>query len=127
MQMAVNPMAIPVRTRLKTGLGRTWCSREPGYSRRATTVQAETMKIPNSAASIKYSGQCFLSDFIIGVESMYEPVVPQLCRWYSLNDSVRSDLFQPGRSFLELPENTFTTVGAVDRNAGISAACRGIL
>ena len=37
-------------------------------------LQAETMKIPSSAASIRYSGQCFLSEINMGIPRLLDSI-----------------------------------------------------
>src|SRR4051812_5701964 len=58
MAIAVAPIEIPIRTRRTTPLEIAMRTGEPGCSRSTVTKHAEIMKRPNSAASIRYSGQC---------------------------------------------------------------------
>src|SRR6266496_1834571 len=60
MATAVVPIAIPIRTRLRKGSGSACRTGESGCSSNATNKQAEIMKRPSSAPSIRYSGQCRL-------------------------------------------------------------------
>src|SRR5215470_17192410 len=56
--IAVPAMASPVRARRKNGSGNRARTGEPGCSRSTMKKQAEIIKIPSSAASMAYSGQC---------------------------------------------------------------------
>src|SRR5262249_30307982 len=56
--IAVPAMASPVRARRKKGSGNRVRTGEPGCCRSTVKTQAEIMKIPSSAASMAYSGQC---------------------------------------------------------------------
>src|SRR5712692_4478299 len=55
---AVSAMANPMSAFLAKELGINLRAGEAGYSSKAVKIQAEIMKIPSSAPSIKYSGQC---------------------------------------------------------------------
>jgi hypothetical protein len=55
---AVSAMANPISAFLTKEFGISLSAGEAGCSRRAVKKQAEIMKIPSSAPSIKYSGQC---------------------------------------------------------------------
>ena len=50
-------IARPVRARRRNEFGRRQLTGEPGYSRSVVKTHAETMKMPSSADSIRYSGQ----------------------------------------------------------------------
>src|SRR6266849_5331952 len=56
--IAVTAMATPIRALLLNGSGISLRTGEAGCSIKAVKTHAEIMKIPSSAASIKYSGQC---------------------------------------------------------------------
>src|SRR6266852_1330914 len=56
--MAVRAMANPMSAFLTKALGISLWTGEAGYSSKAVKTHAEIMKIPSSAPSIKYSGQC---------------------------------------------------------------------
>src|SRR6266436_5516468 len=56
--IAVTAMASPIRALLMNGSGISLRTGEAGYSIKAVKTHAEIMKIPSSAPSIKYSGQC---------------------------------------------------------------------
>src|SRR5512136_2186188 len=55
---AVNAMAKPMNAFLANALGIIRWIGEAGYSSNAVKIQADIMKIPSSAPSIKYSVQC---------------------------------------------------------------------
>jgi hypothetical protein len=51
-------MAIPMNALRKKSSPIAWHIGEPGYSKSDVNIPAESMKIPNSVASRRYSGQC---------------------------------------------------------------------
>src|SRR5216683_5547134 len=55
---AVSAIANPMKAFLTNAFGISRRTGEPGYSSNAVKTHAEIMKIPSSAPSIKYSGQC---------------------------------------------------------------------
>src|SRR6266478_4945501 len=60
---AVSAMANPISAFLTKEFGISLSAGEAGCSSRAVKKQAEIMKIPSSAPSIKYSGQCRASAY----------------------------------------------------------------
>src|SRR6266852_4295879 len=56
--IAVTAMVSPIRALLMSGSGISLRTGEAGCSIKAVKTHAEIMKIPSSAPSIKYSGQC---------------------------------------------------------------------
>src|SRR6266446_113549 len=58
---AVSAIANPMRAFLTNAFGISRRTGEPGYSSNAVKTHADIMKIPSSAPSIKYSGQCCAS------------------------------------------------------------------
>src|SRR5215471_3270761 len=56
--IAVNPMAAPIRTLLMNGSRIASLKGDRVYSNRAVNRQAESIKQPSPAASMRYSGQC---------------------------------------------------------------------
>src|SRR5215468_5870405 len=59
--MAVRPIANPVKARRANGLGRACRKADVGCCKRTVKLHADTMNSPRHAASIRYSGQCFVS------------------------------------------------------------------
>src|SRR5215469_4013713 len=59
--IAVAPMAMPTRRRRTNAPGSNRRIVEAGCSSRTVTLHADTMNSPRQAASIRYSGQCFVA------------------------------------------------------------------
>jgi len=59
--IAVSPIAMPVRSRRTNALGNICRIAEPGCCSRTVKLHADTMNSPRQAASIRYSGQCFVA------------------------------------------------------------------
>lgn len=64
METAVSAMANPISAFLIKALAITLRTGEPGNSNSAVKIQAEIMKIPSSAPSIKNSGQCRANEWL---------------------------------------------------------------
>ena len=56
--IAVRPIKTPMRARRADAFGTARWTGDAGYSKRAVTRHAETMKAPRPRASQRYSGQC---------------------------------------------------------------------
>src|SRR5262249_11946485 len=67
---AVRPLARPRNMVRTIGFGIVWGIGETGYSRRASATQAEIMKMPSPAPSLKYSDQCSFSAAKIGLPGL---------------------------------------------------------
>src|SRR6516225_12376162 len=75
--MAVAPIARPISTRRTNGSGIADRSDNAGCSSRIVNAHAEIMKVPRSAASIRYSGKWLICSFIalcLSLPGIYWPL-----------------------------------------------------
>src|SRR6516165_6755782 len=97
--MAVAPIARPISTRRTNGSGIADRSDNAGCSSRIVNAHAEIMKVPRSAASIRYSGKWLIRSFIALCLSLRSDLWPLRTRTFHLlgcaggGISVALDLF----------------------------------
>src|ERR671933_445208 len=75
--IAVPPIAAPISTRRKTGLGVATTTGDCGWKSSTPKAHAEIMKKPRPAASIRYSGQCSLNVFSITLRRLCRSESPR--------------------------------------------------
>src|SRR5438876_12393498 len=109
-QTAVRPIAMPVSTRRNRGSPTLCRTGDAGCQRKTVNAQAESMKAPNSAASIRYSGQCLFS-----VSFMAGPSWP--CRRGPLDKKPRALDARRASPFLAPPERI--PLGEADQDAEV--------